>query len=306
MVAKRLLLGAICIGAFGAAGFAQAPPPPPPMSTGTGMSPYLAPQGSGSGGATQTLTAPPGSTGLPPGSVAGPWSGATPAGSSALSQVGANGPIVYELYARTGPNFVIGGGEDLSAALRTGWIISGGGRTLFMNLANDRAWAIDLGLSYNYTPGDSQRVTTIFTPQAMDPQTGNLNGPDELNTFTIRSLYRTTFNFALGRDWWLNGPANAVNEGGWNSRVGFDLGGRWGTSHVNLVPTNDRTQYLRKNGVTHGFYIGASWNWEKSLGATILFTGIRMELGQTWTNIIPPQDGNLQDLNVLWNVGLRF
>ncbi len=304
MVAKRYLLGAICVGVFGAVGFAQTQPPP--LSAGTGMNPYLSPQGTGTGSAMQTLTAPPGSTGLPPGSVSSPWVGGTPAGSNGSGRVGANGPIVYELYFRTGPNFVIGGGQDLSAALRTGWIVGGGGRTLFMNQANDRAWVLDLGLSYNYTVGDNDRVTTVFTPQAKNAQTGNLNGPDELNTFTIRSLYRTTFNYAIGRDWFLNGPANVVADGGWNSRIGIDVGGRWGTSHANLIPTSNPTQYLRKSGVVQGIYVGLNWNWEMSLGATVLFTGLRLEVGQTSSNIIPPQDGNIQDLNVLWNIGLRF
>ena len=307
MLAKRLLLSGISLGLFAAANaLGQTLPPPPPMSSGTGLSPYQAPATPGTGSATNTLTAPPSATGLPPGSVQSPWVGGVPAGSSYSNQVGGNGPITYEIYFRTGLNVVVGGSPELSGGLRNGVIVGGGGRTLFMNTARDAGWATDLGLSYNYTLGDDARVLTVFTPQATNPQTGNLNGPDELNTFTVRSLFRTTFNYAIGRDWFLNGPASYGPEQTWNSRIGVDVGGRWGTSHVNLIPTSDPTQYLRKSGVTHGVYLGFNWNWEIPLGAAIIFTGVRAEWGVTMMNIIPPESSNLQDVNLLWNIGLRF
>ncbi len=322
MAAKRFLLGAVLAGAIGApAAFGQTgqpapaagtpfPPPPPPVAVGGGV-PYAPPPGMpGAGGPTTVLTAPPGQPGvaqpLPPGSVPSPWCGNLPAGAGCCGPVGANGPVTYELYARTGPSLIVGGSPAFSGALRNGWNVTGGGRSLLFNQAGDAAWYLDLGLGFTYTRGDQSRVLNIFAPQPTDPNTGNLQGPDQINPFRVRDLFRTTFNYGIGRDWWLNGPGNLGAECDWNSRIGLDVGGRWGTNHVNLVPVANPDGYLRRSGISHGVYLGANWDWEKPLGAWILFGGVRAEWGYTWMNLIPPQDGNLQDVNLLLTLGVRF
>ena len=42
------------------------------------------------------------------------------------------------------------------------------------------------------------------------------------------------------------------------------------------------------------------------MGAWILFGGLRGEWGHNWMNLVPPQDGNIQDVNVLLTLGVRF
>ena len=323
MVAPRIALGSLWSMVVGlSSAWGQTAPPttsyPAPYSPGTGLAPTpaLTAPGTGQaplpnveGPATSVLTASPlragPGTGLPPGTVESPWVGGCRAGGCS-GPVGANGPVTYELYFRTGPNFVIGGGESLSAALGTGWIVSGGGRSLFLNPAGDAAWVIDLGLSYTYTNGSQDRTLFVATPQATNAQTGALNGPDQINAFRLESMTRTSFNYAVGRDWFLNGPGYLPIESSWNNRVGLDVGGRWGTARANLIPAQNPDQYLRKSGVTQSFVLGAHWNCEVPVGAWILFGGTRVEWAYTWTNVIPPEDGNIQDLNLLFTCGFRF
>lgn len=279
---------------------AQAPPattPPPTYSP-----PNNPPTGLPPATPTGTLTAPP--TGLPPGSVASPWVGSRPAG-ACCGPVGANGPIGYELYVRTGPNLPVGG-EDLSAAILTGWTTGGGGRALFFNPAGDRAWVLDLGLSYTYNQGKNSRVLGVFTPTALDQNTNEPTGPDEVNSFGVRGLHRTNFNFAVGRDWFLNGAGNLGMNPAANWRVGGDIGGSWGTSHVDLNPVADTSNYLRKSGVTHGVFLGTHASWEKPMGAYVLFGGLRTQVGYTWTNLVAPVGGDIIDVSFLLTAGVRY
>lgn len=320
MAATRLLLGLVLTGLLGRAAFAQVelPPPPPPPPPGGSFAPpaatdslFVSPPPLGAKpAATAVLTAPPtlpnNMVPLAPGTVASPWCGGVPAGAGCCGPVGRHGPIGYELYTRVGGDLVIGGSPAFSGALKNGVVVGGGGRSLFMNQAGDAAWVIDLGLSYTYTVGDESRVMDIYAPQPKNPTTGQLLGPDQLQPFRVSRLYRTTFNYAVGRDWWLNGPGFVGAETSWNSRVGLDVGGMWGTSHVNLIPAGDPFNSLRKHGVTEGVFVGAHWNAEVPMGAWILFGGFRVQWGYMWTNLIPPQDGNLQDLYLLGTVGVRF
>jgi hypothetical protein len=301
MAAQRIRLGVVWAGLLvtGPAAFAQpgpgmALPPPPPNSLGAGAP-------------TTVLTAPPGMPAadhVAPPAGQGLWCGDVPAGAGCCGPVGANGPVTYELYTRTGPSFIIGGGNVLDGALKFGWNVTGGGRSLFFNPAGDAAWYLDLGLGYTYTTG-TDRVINVFSPRERETN-GQLAGPDEIHPFRVRDLHRTTFNYGIGRFWWLNGPGYIPAEGGWNSRVGFDVGGRWGTNHVDLIPVANPNGYLRRNGISHGIYGGANWDWERSMGSWILFGGLRTEFGQNWMNLVPPQDGNIQDLNVLFTLGVRY
>jgi hypothetical protein len=207
---------------------------------------------------------------------------------------------------RTGPDFVVGGGNVFTGDLGFGWTVQGGGRTLFMNPAGDAAWVLDLGIGYSYVGGNENRVYPVFTPQPRDPQTGDLQGPDQLLPFRARELNRTWFQYGIGRDWFLNGPGYVGGECAWNSRFGLDVLGRWGNARVNLIPVNDPENYLRKSSTLHALVLGTHWNVEVPMGAWVLFTGVRLEYVYNWTNVVPPQDGRIQDLNVLLNLGVRF
>lgn len=336
MTAKRLLL-AILPTAFGFAftaaapqASAQMPPTAMPSSVGTGTMPGLSlPKSmgnsalpnstvaspgsatmpfatSGEANTTNTLTTPAGlpqqQAAFPPGTVVSPWvHGYKP---ECCGPTGGNGPVTYELYAKTGPSLIIGGGPEFSGAVEFGWMVGGGGRTLLFNNQGDAAWVLDLGGTYSYNGGNSRSLDVYNrAPRGND---GLLTGPDVIYPFTLRGVTRTSANLYLGRDWFLNGPGILGFEQNWNSRFGIDAGGRYGTIRVDLVPDTDRDNYFRRYSVTYGAGIGAHYNAETPVGNWILFTGIRVEYGFNWSNVVPPLNGNFQDLNLLLTLGVRF
>lgn len=321
MTATRLSLG-IAIGVLAVGGAAAQTPlyrtkplPPPPGEARQVVQPASA---------SQVLTGepdklPPGP--LPAGSVESPWVGGAPAGSYDTT-VGGNGPLTYEWVSYTGPSFPILGGV-LNNRLNVGWMVGTDARTLFFNQTQDAAWVLVLGYSYIFNKGQDERhmpldVATPRQRQAINPVTGfpqfdgsgnavfERNPIDGLATYTVHSFQRQTFNFGLGRDWWLNGPATVGAEQGSNWRFGAEAGGRRGTGHINLIPIDNRTNHLRRAGVHHGFYLGTALTYERAFGNTILYTGLRWQWGYNWMNYVLPQDGDTQDMNLLLSAGIRF
>jgi hypothetical protein len=207
---------------------------------------------------------------------------------------GCNGPLAYEVYLRSGPSFNIGSGvfgHDLS----TGWDIQGGARLLLFNPAVDAAWTVDFGVTnINNHSGDRSRVVNIRSLQ---------DGGDPIPV-TIRSLNRTFASGALGREWYLWGPAVAPGiETGTlpNLRAGVDVGGRWGTANMELFEIRHRTE------VVTGVFFSAHSDLEFPCGCCILQAGVRLEYGYTWTDLLKPGDrGYLQDLGLLFTAGVRF
>ena len=269
-------------------------------------------------GPTQVLTAPPMSYPQQAVPFSTPvsnqlWCGDKIAGADCCGPIGANGPIVYDLYFRTGPSFIVGGGSEFAGAVGFGWTVGGGGRTLFLNPERTAAWALDLGVSFAYNDGEESRVIDVFTPAPpffdetnnQNPLNGMVITPDQLNPFRIRGLYRTSFNYAIGRDWFLDGPEFSGSPFR-NRRLGIDIGGRWGNTHADLVPVGDPDNFLRRNVVYHGIFVGANYSWELPMGAWTLFGGGRAEYGYDYTNVIPPRDGNIQDIRVQLMGGVRF
>jgi hypothetical protein len=242
--------------------------------------------------------------GLPPGSYPSPW---FTDGPGCCGPLGRNGRIGYEIYAYTGPAWSLGEGR-FARQLETGWMVGGGGASLFFNTEHDAAWVVDLGLSYQYNRGTIDHFQDIFLRRA-PLQIGNtvIQQPDVLAPTAIRGLHRTNFNFGLGRDWWFWGPGSTGLANGWNLRLGALLGGRWGTAHVDMIPQNPALgDYSRRQGVTHGIFVAPHATVEVPLGTTILFGGLRVEYGYDWMNLIPPQQGNLHNINLLMTAGLRF
>lgn len=268
---------------------------PPPRAVDT------APKAGGPADTLNNLTDPK----LPPGAYPSPWYVDGPGSSGPL---GRHGQIGYELYAETGPSIPFGSGE-FTDRLHAGWVVSGGGRTLFFNPAGDAAWSIDLGLSYTYNRGSSANFSDVFIRQP--PSTNSTTGQiipraDILTTSRIRALHRTSFNFAVGRELFWYGPGTPGGEDGWNFRTGFDVGGRWGTSHVDLVPNNAPDSYSRRQAVFEGVFLGLRANCEVPVGGWIWTSGVNLQWGYDWTNVIPPLKGDVQNLNLLVNTGFRF
>ncbi|MCS7269543.1 MAG: hypothetical protein NZ703_00525 [Gemmataceae bacterium] len=242
---------------------------------------------------------------LPPGSYPSPLYADS---LGCCGPTGRHGSVGYELYYYTGPNLVYGSG-DFTNRLNTGWVVGGGGRTLLFNSTYDAAWVLDLGLSYTYNRGDLSNpiFLDIRQPARGDPFSGRaIPQPDLYTLSAIKALHRTNFNFALGRDWWLWGPgANGAQEG-WNLRIGGQVGGRWGTAHVDVIPLNQVNGYARRQKVTHGLYLAGYGTMDIPFGGYVLFTGLRVEWGYDWTNIVPPLNGDLQNVNIMLFGGIRF
>ncbi len=283
----------------------QEPVAPPPRPVVPPPGPAEPPPSGRSAETLGALTAPVGANGLPPGAYGSPWYSDGP---GCCGPTGRNGQVAYELHAETGPNIPFGGGE-FTDRLHAGWVVGGGGRTLFFNQEGDAAWTIDLGLSYTYNRGSANNLSDVFIrqPPLTDQQTQQLIfRPDILTTSRIRGLHRTSFNFAAGRDWFLWGPGNPGGEAGWNVRSGLDIGGRWGTSHVDIVPDANPALYSRRQSVFHGVFVGAHANCEVPVGGWIWTSGLNVQWGYDWTNVIIPLKGDIQNINILLTTGFRF
>ncbi|MBA4063168.1 MAG: hypothetical protein C0501_05540 [Isosphaera sp.] len=312
MTTSRILCGAVLLLAAGGPAAAQyrsdAPPADlPPGRPSAASAPTALDRVSAPGGAAPdpygTLTGQ--APGLPAGAYPSPY---FTDGPGCCGPLGRHGRVGYEIFAFTGPAFIFGDGPF--ADLRVGWATGGGGRSLFFNPAHDAAYVAEIGLSYAYNGGPQNRFLNIFVrqPPTQDPFTGQqVASPDALTTVAIRGLHRTNFNFALGRDWWANGPGSVGLAEGWNLRCGVLVGGRWGTAHVDLIPQDDpRNGYARRQNVTHGVFGAVHVGAEVPLGSTVLFGGLRGEYGYDWNNLIPPFQGNINGYQLQLTAGLRF
>ncbi|HEY3787218.1 MAG TPA: hypothetical protein VGL71_00130 [Urbifossiella sp.] len=287
---------------------AFAPPPaldpnaPAPKSDPSATLNRLAtPIPSGESSPVDTLTSPPG---LPPGSYASPWYSDA---AGCFGPVGRNGPISYEVYWQTGPVIPFGSGP-FTDRLHVGWNVGGGGRSLFFNKDGSAAWAIDLGLNYTYNRGSNDNFVDLETKQLPLQGANNtaIAQPDLYHEVRIRGLSRTAFQFGIGRDWFMWGTGMPGAADGWNFRIGTDVGGRWGTAHVDMVPLDDPGGYSRRQAVFHGTYLGLHTNLEFPLGGMVGFFGSRVEWSYDWMNIVPPIKGDVQNINLLFSGGVRF
>jgi hypothetical protein len=214
--------------------------------------------------------------------------------------------IGYELYLQNGPTWPVGG-SDLRHHLGMGWMVGGGGRSLFFNTNHDAAWVIDLGVSYQYNRGDQDDAAGLFVRQPPVTVGGVTSAqPDKLLPMVIHDLDRTNFNYALGRDWWLWGPGATGLSNGWNLRVGAMIGGRWGTAHVDLVSKTVPGVFSRRQNATTGVFVASHMTFEIPMGTTIFFTGLEFQWGYDWTNLIPPLTGDMASYNLLMTAGIRF
>jgi len=249
--------------------------------------------------------APPAPSVLPPGSYPSPY---FTDGPGCCGPLGRHGRVGYELYTYTGPTWAIGEGE-FTRRLQTGWMVGGGGRSLFFDTSHTTAWVADVGVSYQYNRGEEDDPIRTDVRQAplRNQFTGEITvRPDILTQVRVRALHRTNFNFGFGHDWWYRGAGSVGLEDGPNLRAGLLVGGRWGTAHVDLEPVDQPGGYARRQQVTHGVFLAAHTTCEIPMGSWILFAGLRAEWGYDWTNIVPPMDGNMHNLNILLTSGIRF
>jgi hypothetical protein len=249
--------------------------------------------------------------GLPPGSVPDPWM--TYERPGCCGPLGANGPIGYEGYVRTGVS-IPAGNNVLQESLNPGWQVSGGARTLLFNKATTGAWTADMGLDYTYNDGgrpDRQfnvQVPFTVTNNAVFPATSTLVfAPVPVN---IRAYERTALHMASGWEWYLGNPAYCP---GWHFRFGSDVGGKWGSSRLELndVTVPNSIQYRHLYDVYGTVFLALHSDIEIPISACTTFVaGFRAEWNNNWSDILkdatPHQTSNLQDINLLMNFGVRY
>lgn len=283
-------------GPFRVASLEQMATPPSPASPETAN-----PLGTLMGYSAPTVTG----SGLPPGSYPSPY---YVDGPGCCGPLGRDGRISYEFYTYTGVNLPFG--EGLPDYMNAGWTVGGGVRTLLFNPAHTAAWTIDLGVSYthNWAAGTDDPVNLFLrSPPLINPFTGVATPqPDRLTFTAIREVHRTSFNYNLGRDVWLWGRGDTGGMQGTNWRVGAWVGGRYGTSHVDQIPLDEIDGYSRRQNVFLGVAVGVHSTWDIPMGGWVLFGGVRSEYSHDWTNLTPPLEGNIHNVNLQITLGIRY
>lgn len=268
--------------------------------------PYQQPLGKGL--ESPPAPAPP----SPPVSSLSPYIlGATSHPDGCCGPVGGYGPISWEIYARTGT--AISFGNSFSADLNLGWTVQGGARTLFYNVEQDGAWVLDIGLTNIYqNAGGRHTYTLVDFPEVRN----NQRVLTPVKELTGDYLNRTLFGLSIGREVWLLGNARVGQngcgmcesgcgpgcvDGAWNLRIGWDFGGRWGTTK--FMPNEARHLNERLGGV----FVAVHSDIEIPCGGCIFQSGVRMEWGYTWNDVVQSRNpADIQDLLFLWNMGIRF
>jgi len=249
----------------------------------------------------QTLQVP----GLPLGSYPSPY---YVDGPGCCGPLGGNGRITYEIYDVAGVNFAFGPG--LGSHLDAGWTLGGGARTLFFDPTHTTAWTVDLGLTYTHNAANGLKDPVnlfIRQPLIVNTTLGTITAQPDRNAFTaIHGIHRLSFNYSFGRDWWLMGSGATGSEETTNVRVGAWVGGRYGTAHVDLVPLDQPNAYSRRQNAWEGVFVGAHADFDMPLGGWIFFTGLRVEYGYDWLNLIPPVHSDLNNINIQVTAGIRF
>ncbi len=215
--------------------------------------------------------------------------------------VGGNGPIQTELFIRTGPSLVIGGGI-LNQALETGWEVEGGGRSLFFNPDMSAAWTLEANLVYFYNQANAgNRIPIVQTTPAPAPP-GNPPTPVTPDQLHLREFHRTNVNVNVGREWFYTYRTQDWNIG-W--RYGIDGGGSLGTVRADFQMLTTRPH---RTGILYGETVALHTDIEIPRGCCTMVSGFRLEYEHdSMPRVVQRQNnGNLSSLNFLWNLGVRF
>lgn len=92
-------------------------------------------------------------------------------------------------------------------------------------------------------------------------------------------------------------------------RAGFDLGTRWGTEKVDLDIINDPiddSTYRHRSDNYGGVVLGWHAYVEVPMRAWTWVGGLRAEYGYNWSELLPGQNSNIHDVNLLFTTGFRY
>ncbi len=202
-------------------------------------------------------------------------------------------PLSTELYVFAGPTTPFGS-MTLSRELTTGWSIGGGGRALFYNEPQTRAWVVDahiINTNQWSSKRDTQFPVTIF--RAGDKQ---VFGADGVPGVTVQSANRTMAGLGVGQEFY---PWKPADYEGRKWRVGYDLGGRYGS----LILTLNETRGIKD--VAGGIYVGGHSKFECPWRNVMFHMGVRFEWSYTWSDVLQ-RSSDVQDISVLLSTGMRY
>jgi hypothetical protein len=240
---------------------------------------------------------------LPPVTSLSPYIlGATSHPDGCCGPVGCHGPVSWEIYIRNGITFSYG--NPFAGDLTAGWVIQGGARTLFYDMAEQGAWVIDLGIQNICQNAGGHHTYRLIDFPEKDAQGRQQILPEKF--LTGDELNRTCVGVSLGRECWLIGSPWAGRryapvDGEMNWRAGWDVGGRWGTQR--FQPNEARHLNERLGSV----FIAAHSDLEMPYGACVFQCGFRIEWSYSWNDVLQSHNpADIQDIMLLWNMGIRF
>jgi hypothetical protein len=254
--------------------------------------------------------APPSGELLPPPSGEAPPSGQTLIGGNTAAAglsdwirytrpdccgpIGRHGPIQTELIMYNGPSIPVGGGIS-NRLLNTGWDVEAGGRSLFFNSEMDSAWTASATLNYIYNHAKAG-VSVPLQPRGASPTSAPVQT-------RVRVFDRDAVSAGLGKELYLY---VWPGDDGVRLRAGFDAGGRLGTVKAELV-NDPLVQMAHRTDVMYALYTAVHADAEIPHGDWTFLVGVRLEWDHQWMSIWQGQNNsNLQDFNVLLNLGLRY
>jgi hypothetical protein len=257
-----------------ASSMADSPPPLPFTGTANAPAPPLVAPGA-------IVVPPPLPKGLPLAGCPAPGMA-----DDCCGPLGAHGPVGQEVYFRFGASLPYGDGL-LVRALNAGYTLQVGGRSQLFEPVGNTAWAADLHLQYQFNNANAEDVVTVNREPVL-----------------VRSLHRWGVGAGVGQDMFLSAPGFVGGTWDANFRLGWDVGARFGTGHVDLNPLFDLSGYRRKQDTFWQPFAGVMAAVEMPIGGWTWIGGGRLEWAYTSWDII--KDAEFHEVNALFMVGVRY
>lgn len=229
--------------------------------------------------------------------------------------IGRHGPINCEIFLRPGVSFPTGG-SFLAKVLEPGFMIQGGARTLFYNPARDLAWTVELGISSAWYDAGRDQVAILNNIPRLIPNQFGPPSEDVVPALPVipSSLNQTYVHLSGGHEiyLWGNGDCGDDNP---KWRVGYDLGGRWGSAKLmvgkqRFPEDNDdpnRGLFRHLTDVVGGVFGALHTDLECPYKCAMFQLGLRAEVAHIWADLLQPQNNtDLMMINFLVNFGVRF
>lgn len=210
-------------------------------------------------------------------------------------------PFYTEVYFSAGASFPVATNTSpFSQQLQNGWTLMGGARGLLFNEEMTAAWVFDLHIiNIHQYAGHHNTAFPLEVYQNGVPVISGQGTPVEPN-FNLEDVNRTMAGLGFGREWYLWNPANFDGLAG---RIGVDGGGRGGSERLNVV---NGARSAHTVGVIEGAYVAAHADLEMPCGAVLFNAGLRLEWAYTFSEILQNGSSNVQDLTLLFTIGVRY